>query len=607
MSEELHTMLQDAIEALRQGERQRARDLLTRLLKNDQNNPEVWVWLSAAVDTPKERLYCLQTALKLDPQNAAAKRGLVLLGAMPPDADITPFPMNHPRPWEEKAVLAEEQGKPRGLKAVIGSPLGRLVGILGLGVVLVGALIVFFAAQGSEQLRPFNPAAVSTRTPGPSPTFSPTVTSIGGAARSTPTFVGPTPLSAFLEATYTPTPLYINTPHPGTEAYRAGIRFFMAGDYRNAIALFEQLLITEPGAVDGYYYIGKSYLGLRQPRQAVDAFQKGINANPDFAPNYLGRALARLALDEEANVLDDLDAAVQLDGNYLDALLQRGQYSLNRNNARAALQDFEAALRIAPGSPLAYLGAARAHLALGNPEQALTAAQQANRADLTLLEGYLTLGKAFVANGQIADAVKALSVYTTYVTNNPEAFLTLAEGHNAAGNHEEALEAANHVVRLAPRNPLGFIQRAQAHLGLNDAARAYDDFDQAFKLNNRSFEAGLGKGIARIAREDYNNAYVDVINVEKLIETGQQRAQFLYYRALALDGIGERDIAYRDWMAILNLPESDTTPEMRATARERAFALRTPTPTVFASNTPAGPSATPPATPTPQTTPTPTP
>lgn len=75
-----NTMLREAIDALRLGNRARARDLLTRLLKTDQKNSTYWVWLSAAVDTKKERLYCLQMALQADPQNAAAKRGLILLG-----------------------------------------------------------------------------------------------------------------------------------------------------------------------------------------------------------------------------------------------------------------------------------------------------------------------------------------------------------------------------------------------------------------------------------------------------------------------------------------------------------------------------------------------
>ncbi|MBI5963754.1 MAG: hypothetical protein HY863_09795, partial [Chloroflexi bacterium] len=71
----IDTMFQDAVNALRRGEKTRAKDLLTLLLKADQNNSTYWVWLSASVDNTKERIYCLQTALKLDPENGTAKRG----------------------------------------------------------------------------------------------------------------------------------------------------------------------------------------------------------------------------------------------------------------------------------------------------------------------------------------------------------------------------------------------------------------------------------------------------------------------------------------------------------------------------------------------------
>ena len=81
-------VFQDALEALRGGNKKRARELLTGLLKTDQNNAAYWVWLSATMDTPKERIYCLETALRLDPANAAAKRGLILHGALPPDETL---------------------------------------------------------------------------------------------------------------------------------------------------------------------------------------------------------------------------------------------------------------------------------------------------------------------------------------------------------------------------------------------------------------------------------------------------------------------------------------------------------------------------------------
>ena len=107
-------VFQEAVEALRTGNKSKARDLLTGLIKTDQGNVTYWIWLSAAMETAKERSYCLQTALKLDPNNATAKRGLILLGALPADETIQPFPVNRPRAWEEKLLLAHEKPKARG-------------------------------------------------------------------------------------------------------------------------------------------------------------------------------------------------------------------------------------------------------------------------------------------------------------------------------------------------------------------------------------------------------------------------------------------------------------------------------------------------------------
>ena len=123
-------MFEDAVDALKQGDHARAKDILTRLLKADQNNATYWVWMSAAVGTPKERIYCLETALKLDPENATAKRGLILHGALPPDENVKPFPLNRPRAWEEKLLLANEKPKESGFRAAMSNPAMRLAGVI---------------------------------------------------------------------------------------------------------------------------------------------------------------------------------------------------------------------------------------------------------------------------------------------------------------------------------------------------------------------------------------------------------------------------------------------------------------------------------------------
>jgi len=210
-------LFQEAIEALREGNKARARQLLTGLLKTDQNNATYWVWMSSTVDTTKERIYCLQTAFKLDPENAAAKRGLILHGALPADETIQPFLLNRPRAWEEKLLLAHEKPRLKGWAAVRASPVFRLGGFAVLGALLVGAVVFGFILPRANQA-----VGQPTRTPGPSPTFTLTPTALNATGQ--PDVLGtPGPLSELLSVPYTPTALYVNTPRPpeSKDMYRA--------------------------------------------------------------------------------------------------------------------------------------------------------------------------------------------------------------------------------------------------------------------------------------------------------------------------------------------------------------------------------------------------
>ena len=258
-------VFREAVEALQAGNKNRAREILTGLLKTDQKNATYWVWMSATVDTPKERIYCLQTAYKLDPQNVAAKRGLVLHGALPADETVQPFPVNRPRAWEEKLLLAHEKPKPKGWAAVKASPVARLGGLVVLGAVLIGALVFgFLQARAVRNARP------PTFTPGPSPTFTLTPTFVNATSR--PATEGTVaPLSELLPVPHTPTALYVNTPRPPEtrDTYRVVEAAYRRGDWAEVIRVMQEIVKLEPQAADAYYYIGEAYRFQRNASAAL--------------------------------------------------------------------------------------------------------------------------------------------------------------------------------------------------------------------------------------------------------------------------------------------------------------------------------------------------
>jgi len=224
-------MFQEAVEAIRLGQRKRARDLLTRLLRTDGSNTQYWLWMSSVVETPKEQIYCLQSILKIDPKNKAARQGLILLGALPPESEIKPKPPLRRR-WQVEVLEVKDVG---ALQALWNNPLMRFA-VLTMTAVAVLVLIwlgLYYQGQGTKPVV----AKLPTRTAGPSPTFTFTPTAINETQRVPTlkaTLSGPPPLEARLQATYTPTPVYINTPHTSNEAFRFARMAFQRGDIASA-------------------------------------------------------------------------------------------------------------------------------------------------------------------------------------------------------------------------------------------------------------------------------------------------------------------------------------------------------------------------------------
>ncbi len=63
-----------------------AYQLLVQVTELDENNIQAWLWLSAVVNSPEEKLVCLNNVLALDPENQTAKSGLTLL-----DGHVSPI------------------------------------------------------------------------------------------------------------------------------------------------------------------------------------------------------------------------------------------------------------------------------------------------------------------------------------------------------------------------------------------------------------------------------------------------------------------------------------------------------------------------------------
>ncbi len=615
-------MLKKAKKAVRQGQRVRARDLLTRLLRADQSNPEYWLWMSSVVESAKEQIYCLQQVLHLDPENSTARQGLIMIGAVPADDSVTPAPPIR-RDWQSEL---EEQSVP-GDQGIWANPVLRIVIPVGVGIIVIGLILggIFgFGRRGSAQL-----ALRPTKTPGPPTTFTPTPTSIPSTLSvkrtPTPTFEGPQSLRLSLGVDYTPTPLYVDTPHPISESYRLGQRAYERGDLSAAEGFFKDAIRNEPKAADLHYYVGEINRLKGDYESALAAYDQALNVNVSFAPAYLGRSRVISALEPNYDVSEDLAQVIDYDPNLFEAYLDLVVYHLAQDENEAASEYLDIAEELIPESPLIYVYRANIALHAGDDQEALEAAREAYNLDITLLPVYLVLGQASLAHGEFADALEVLETYVQYAENDPLGWMALGQAYaeimapeqgysdfaQAEGDqdYEAALDAFDQAFELDDQLPEIHIYRGITYLALGEGQEAVNEFYLARKLEMKSLQISLLMGRGLIAAERTEDGFAQINGSENLAESDEDWAAVYFVRAQAAEGLGRKSTAITDWKALLALPKVSVKKVWLEMAEERLEELTAPTPTSTLTPTPTlkpTNTKTPTTTPTPTRTPTPT-
>jgi Tfp pilus assembly protein PilF len=66
-------LVQQGIAAYNAGDQSRAHALLTEALQSDPHHEVGWLWMSAVVQEPAERRYCLERVVEINPAHSALR------------------------------------------------------------------------------------------------------------------------------------------------------------------------------------------------------------------------------------------------------------------------------------------------------------------------------------------------------------------------------------------------------------------------------------------------------------------------------------------------------------------------------------------------------
>jgi len=597
------SMFTEAIAAARAGDRTRARELFTRLVRSDSANAEYWIWLSSVVDTNKERIYCLESALRLDPTNRAALRGLVILGARKPEGKEAQQVARLPRKMAAAKTPAQRGG---GRRVAIPWRFLAAIAVGGILLVLVGVIAVPLASLlRPRALAPASALATLTPTPFDTPKFGPpTWTPIPASTlvnrTAVPTELAGTPLAFLVEMTPTPTPVFGATPRPDNPAYQSALTAFIAGNFEASQDYLEAVVEQHPDWPDAHYLLGETRRRQGDLVGAFPAFDRAILLS-SYAPAYLGRALTMLEFRPDRPPVD-FDEAIKADPLLTEAYLAKSDYLAARRLWKTVEDTLQQAIDAGAATPLVYVRLSEAQINRERLEEALDSAVAGSGADPTLLEGYLAVGRAYTELEQYASAQWPLETYVAYNQEDPRGWAYLARALAGNGQPEQAIEMANRSLELKERYALAYLARAYAYLELGEGQNALDDLLNARRYGVEAYanHYALGKAYSLIG--DYREAlkWINLSISETLVE--RRVAEGYVLRALVYESLTppQTEDAIVNWYWILDLKGS--SPEARTLAEEHLFQLTGRRPT-RAPTEPAGALPSPTRTRTPAATP----
>jgi tetratricopeptide (TPR) repeat protein len=504
-------MLTEAIGAARTGDRSRARDLLSRLLRSDSANAEYWIWMSAVVDTSRERTYCLESALNIDPTNRAAMRGLVVLGARQPTGldRVQKIPrkqaVSKPRPPSRPKLVIQWRTVVTGVVALL-----ALMAVVGFALTYRFRPTVPVFAPSLPPL-----TATATATPRePTATLTPIPVETRIYRTPVPSELAGTPIAFLVDSTSTATPMVGITPHPAYEAYQSGLDAIQQGDYQDAIDYMNQVIALDAKLPDAYYFKGEALRLSGQPGQSTTAYDSAILLDSDYAPAYLGRGRARLDLLRRSNVdlqagdlPDDFDKAIEKDPSLIDPYIEEATFFADFRLWKTMEEVLQSALDNGVRTPRIYILLSQAQFNRLEYEQAKQSAIIGSAGDPTNLSGYLAVGKATVALDDYADALWPLKTYTVFRPDDPEGWGYLSLAEYGTGDVNSAYTSASQAIELNAHYSVALVARAQAEIDLALYQDALNDLQLARQYGSETFR--LDYNLARAYF--YVNRYSDTL------------------------------------------------------------------------------------------------
>ncbi|MFZ0961645.1 MAG: tetratricopeptide repeat protein [Terriglobia bacterium] len=262
-------------------------------------------------------------------------------------------------------------------------------------------------------------------------------------------------------------PLYLEVLHSDPQCLEANVglgrSYFALGEYAQAVASLEKAIQLRPGDPEILNWLGRSYLQEKQPEKVLELVSREGSSSGNFASIHLLLARADDALDKLDDAVQEIQQALKLDPHCHGAHFDRGFIAWSTGDLATAEREFRQEMDLDPRESLAAY----------------------------------YLAESLEKQGKITEAEAALAQLGHDAPNTYLYHLGLGKVQERMKDYSSAAEQYQEAIRLDPQRMEAHYRLAVTLRALGETAKANEEF-QAFSRLQTHTEIGVGQGMGRM-------------------------------------------------------------------------------------------------------------
>lgn len=321
------------------------------------------------------------------------------------------------------------------------------------------------------------------------------------------------------------------------EKLAAAIAMHQKGQLDQAVALYKEILRTEPRHFDALQLLATASAQQANFTDAVGLFDQALAVNPRHTVTLYNRGNVLRSLGRQEDALESYDKAIKGNPNYLDALYNRGNVLCdlsrpsealgsydrvlkinplfpaafnNRGNALRDLQDFEGALasydmalKLKPDNADALSNRGHMLRKLGRHMQAMESYDRALSIKPDHVEALHNRGNALCDMKRYQEALRSYDLALKVRSNHAEALNGRGAALQALMRHQEALESFDLALQINSGHVEALGNRGNALRDLKRHQEALKSYQQALEIRPDFAETNLNEGLCRLSAGDW--------------------------------------------------------------------------------------------------------